>query len=61
MECLNCDEQTHVLETRINRKRSDKGWVVRRRRCLSCGHIFKTVELPQAELVIEEREDAGNG
>lgn len=44
MNC-ECNSKTEVLETRLQH-RFDLGPVVfRRRRCLSCGEIFKTYEV----------------
>lgn len=58
MKCKECDGKTETLETRTyHDKAGDFYWVQRRRRCLSCGEIFKTIEV-EAMLFAERFADA---
>jgi transcriptional regulator NrdR family protein len=57
MKCPNCNEPaTKVLETRAIPERDQ--WNKRRRKCLACGFIFWTIELPAEDLEIKNGEDA---
>jgi transcriptional regulator NrdR family protein len=53
MNCLNCGHTyTKVLDTRIFQEQAR--WMKRRRKCIECGHIFFTLEMPVEDVNIEE-------
>lgn len=43
MVCIQCEQKTQVINSRLQ-KRSNQVW--RRRRCLECGATFSTLEVP---------------
>jgi transcriptional regulator NrdR family protein len=57
MKCFSCDHPTtKVLDTRVFD--ANPRWIKRRRKCLECGHILFTLEMPTEDLEIQEPEDA---
>jgi len=53
MMCAECGATSHVLETRMD----ERNWVWRRRECLSCNYRWKTYEIPERDLTVEESEE----
>lgn len=46
MKCAECNSKTEILETRTyHDTEGNFDWVQRRRKCLSCGNVFKTIEV----------------
>jgi transcriptional regulator NrdR family protein len=43
MNCTQCDNKTEVLETR--KYKDYPTWNIRTRKCLTCTHQFKTLEM----------------
>lgn len=52
-ECRSWD--TKVVDSR---KRAADGWVARRRQCLACGTRYTTLEVPMADVVQAQAEEA---
>ena len=55
MKCTQCQEKTEVMETRVMPEQ--ERWSKRRRKCLSCEHIFWTVEMPAEDVVLKEENE----
>lgn len=59
MECIKCGGHTRVRDSRITYRKSEFGWVQRRRECEECGHRFKTFEIANEHLNIESEDEDG--
>jgi len=54
MKCLNCQQKTEVMETRVMPEQ--ERWIKRRRLCRSCNTQLWTVEMPAEDVVVPDEE-----
>ena len=55
MQCIECGaDPTKVLDTRVFLPQPR--WIKRRRKCLDCGHIFFTLEMPADDMELDNEE-----